>query len=197
MSFYNFAKSVTNGISHLMYHIEYEGLENIPEDGGYIVVSNHRSLWDPIFIAIKLKRQLFFMAKAELFKNKFFGGILKHLGAFPVERGKGDSTAIDHSIQILKENKILAIFPEGTRSKDGTPLRYKSGAAKIALVTKADVLPCCVDFTGKLKFRKRVTVRYGQLIPNKHLRSEEGEIKEIKEATSLIRSSVLTLLGVN
>ena len=103
--FYAIAKFVTNLLIHILYKMRYEGVENIPEGGGYMVCSNHRTNMDPLFIAQKLKTQLFFMAKQELFQNKFVSLIIRGLGAFPVERGKGDSSAIDFAVDTLKSGR--------------------------------------------------------------------------------------------
>lgn len=88
------------------------------------------------------KRHVYFMAKEEIFKNRlatwFFA---KQLGAFPVKRGAGDTGALDTARRIVEEGKLLGIFPEGTRSKDGRLGRAKSGAALIAAQTGASVLP--------------------------------------------------------
>ena len=121
--FYSIVKSFTKVALKIAFRMEYEGIENIPEGGGYMVCANHRTMLDPFFFAPKVKPQLFFMAKQELFKNKFTETFFKALGAFPVERGKGDSGAIDFAMNILREGRILAMFPEGTRSRTGVPLR--------------------------------------------------------------------------
>ena len=85
------------------------------------------------------------MAKAELFSKKigawFFG---KQLGAFPVKRGAGDTGAIDTAKEIVNSGKLLGIFPEGTRSRDGQLGRAKSGAALIAAQTGAAVIPVAI-----------------------------------------------------
>lgn len=85
--FYRFAKAVCNGALTLWFRIEVHGVENLPAEGGYIVVANHRTYLDPVLVGIRMKRQVNFMAKAELFSNKLLGPIIKRLGAFPVSRG--------------------------------------------------------------------------------------------------------------
>ena len=141
MSFYNFARQVMILVSRCQYRLEYEGLENIPENGGFILCSNHISMYDPILVAIRVKPQCFFMAKEELFRFKPLAFLIRALGAFPVSRGKGDTGAIEKAAEIVESGGVLAIFPEGHRSKDGKLLKLKSGAVVVASMTGADLLP--------------------------------------------------------
>ena len=197
MSFYAFCRFFTRLWAPMAYRVQYQGTENIPQRGGYILVSNHRSMADPVVIANRLDQQLFFMAKEELFQNPIAGWVLRHLGAFPVERGKGDTGAVEWAIDLLRQGDVLAMFPEGTRSTTQEPLRPKSGAAFIARATKADILPCCVVLEDKAqaKGRPRLIVRYGKMIPFEELGfSEEISPRELKSATNFMWDRVLTLL---
>lgn len=183
---------------HILFRFRTVGLENLPRgERGFILASNHRHNCDPLFVAIKLRQQVCYMAKAELFQKKWRGKLLKRLGAFPVERGKGDTGAIDWAKQVLRSGDVLGMFPEGHRSKDGTLLRPKSGTAMISSQTKADVVPCAVCFGECLKFRTVVTVRYGKPIPYESLGFTENAVTphEIKAASGLIMSKIEKLLG--
>lgn len=196
--FYRFAKWVCNLFCTIKFKVEVYGSENLPQEGGFILASNHISDYDPILIGIKLKRQLNFMAKAELFENKLFGAVLRGLGAFPVERGKGDNTAIMKAIDTVKGGDVLAIFPEGTRSKDGQLRRFKSGAIVVAAQTGANIIPTSVYIEGiydnKRKLRPRVVVRYGELIPNQQLEVDVENPVTIKKASNCVRNAIAGLL---
>lgn len=194
--FYSIAKFATNILIHILYKMEYEGMENIRQGGGYMVCSNHRTNMDPLFIAQKLKPQLFFMAKQELFQNKFSGLIIKGLGAFPVERGKGDNGAIDFAVDTLKSGKVLAMFPEGTRSKDGIPQRPKSGAALVAMQTHADILPVGISFDLPLHFRSVVKIRYGKMLHFDSLGVEKGVPSEMKAVSKKIMGQIVELVDI-
>ena len=194
--FYTIAKFVTNLMLHILYKMRYEGVENIPAGGGYMVCSNHRTNMDPIFIAQKLKTQLFFMAKQELFQNKFVSLIIRGLGAFPVERGKGDNGAIDFAVDTLKSGRVLAMFPEGTRSKDGIPQRPKSGAALVAMQTHADILPVGISFDQPIHFRSAVTVRYGPLIRYDSLGVQNNAPREMKMVSKRIMGEIVELVDI-
>ena len=160
--FYTILRYIVMGLYHIYYDIHFEGTENVPKDGGNVFASNHRSYQDPVFIAIHTRTPLSYMAKEELFKqNVLFTALIKFFGAFPVSRGKGDTAVIDTSIEKLEMGRNLVIFPEGTRSKDGKVGAGKTGVALVAAVAQTRIVPVGIVFEGSLKFRRRVTVRYG------------------------------------
>lgn len=194
---YRLGKILCNIYCTLVYRVEVHGSEKLPKDRGLVLVCNHVTAFDPIFLALKLKRQLNFMAKAELFKNKLLGALLKGLGAFPVSRGTGDTTAIDKAVETVENGDILAIFPEGTRSKTGEMGRFKSGAVVIAQKTGADIVPASIyieKFEKGLRFRSRVVIRFGEVIQNKALELESTNLSAVKKAGALIKDAVARLL---
>lgn len=135
--------------------------ENVPEKGAAILVSNHESFLDVFFIGFMIKRKVLWMAKEELFHNKFFSAFYTYLGAFPIKRGAGDTTAFRITLDLLKKGEIVGIFPQGTRSKGrGKELKAKHGAAKFAIESKALILPVAVS--GKIKLFSKVTINYGK-----------------------------------
>ena len=143
-----------------------EGTENIPKDGPLVIASNHLSLLDPPVIGVAATRKVHFMAKQELFVP-ILGDIYKALGAFPVRRGGADRAAIKHGIDILNDNKVLAIFPEGTRSKTGKLGKAEPGALMMASKAMATIVPCCVmgtDYRRQGRIWPKVTVRFGKPI---------------------------------
>ena len=146
---YGFVK----GIYYFAYHVKVEGRENLPS-GSYVIASNHRSYADPPLIAVTSGCSKFsFVAKAELFRNPLFGWLIRKLGAFPVSR-----------VSKIKDGRRLVIFPEGTRSKTGKVGKGKTGVALIAARAGVPVVPAGIVYNGKLRFRSRVTVRYGKPI---------------------------------
>ena len=184
----------------IFYSIRFEGKENCPKEGGYVYASNHRSYMDPVLITLGVKRPFAYMAKEELFKqNIFFTAIIKMMGAFPVERGKGDTTVIDTSIEKLEKGKNLVIFPEGTRSYDGKVGKGKTGVALIAAKAHRDVIPVGIIFEGpKLKFRSKILVRYGERISaDELLLSDEASSKELKALKLKIMTAITELVEGN
>ena len=163
---YTILKPILWVLFKLGLRLNVEGTENIPQEGPLVIASNHLSLLDPPVIGVAATRKVHFMAKQELFVP-ILGDIYKALGAFPVRRGGADRAAIKHGIDILKDNKVLAIFPEGTRSKTGKLGKAEPGALMMASKATATIVPCCVigtDFQRQGRIWPKVTVRFGKPI---------------------------------
>lgn len=150
---------------HIWFDLRIEGKENIPKGKAFVYASNHRSYADPVLVVLAGRGRFSFMAKSELFEKPLFAWLIRSLGAFPVERGTGDTAAIDKAIDNVKNGTNLLIFPEGTRSKDGRVGRGKTGVALIAARSGADVIPVGLNYEGKLHFRSKIVVRIGKPIP--------------------------------
>lgn len=163
---YTIAKIILKVLFAIGLRMRVEGEENIPAEGPLVIASNHLSLLDPPVIGVASTRKVHFMAKQELFVP-ILGDLYKILGAFPVRRGGADRAAIKHGIDILKSNQVLAIFPEGTRSKTGKLGKAEPGALMMASKALAIIVPCCVvgtDFRRQEKIWPKVTVRFGKPI---------------------------------
>lgn len=190
--FYRISIFVVGVIWRFWFSLKLNGLEHIPKSGGYILASNHCSSVDPMIVAQGVRKgKIRFMAKAELFDIPVLGIVIRWLGAFPVSRGAGDMSAIETAIHSIENGKILGLFPEGTRSKDGTLQRFKSGLALIAQKTGAGILPVTITYTDGKKFRSQVVVNYGEFIPFSnlcltHTPSGDPNPRELKEATRML-----------
>lgn len=145
---------------HIYFGYKIIGRENIPE-GGCVVCPNHVQLSDPPFAAVALGHQtpLRLMAKKELFeRNKLFAWLIAALGAFPIDRGGADITAIKTALGAVREGRKLIIFPQGTRgASEG---ETKKGAAMLAVKTRAPILPMYI--TENKGFRCKATVVIGK-----------------------------------
>lgn len=196
---YNFIKAIFRPLVHMVYKMEFKGLDNIPKDrSDYIVAINHTCAFDPVFVAMpKEIPPLHFMAKAELFKNPIAAWFLTRMYAFPVKRGKGDTSAIDYGIKIIEENHVMAICPEGKRikDKDGVPQKAKAGVAVIARATGASVLPVAICCDGKIKRGKRVVVKYGSLLSQQDMGLDKEELgpHDIKDAAGMVMDRITAL----
>ena len=160
--FYKIAIALMRFFLFFIFRIEAVGQENAIENGGVVYAANHKSCYDPIVIAATSKRRMTFMAKKELFKFKPFGRILKSLGAFPVNRGKGDVGAVKTGLTILKQEKVMMIFPEGKRVDKGEIVPAKPGVAMFAIHAKVPVMPIMIE--GEYKFMHKIKVIYGKPI---------------------------------
>ena len=134
-----------------------------------------------------------FMAKEELFEiNPIFSWLISKLGAFPVRRGAKDNTAIEKALESLGEGRIFVIFPEGTRSKDGTLGRAKSGVTLIAAQAKVPVVPVYIQY-GRKKFRQNIYISIGEKIPAKHFDVDISDRKMLKQVSSTIMDEIAKL----
>ncbi len=138
--FHYFANKGMRTLFPLIVKLDIRGLENVPQQGPLLAAMNHTNFLDPALVAANLRPDVLPMAKIEAFKfplNLLFHGY----GAFPVRRGEGDLSAMKHSLQILRENHVMLISPEGTRTKSGTLQVPKEGIALLAVKSGAPILP--------------------------------------------------------
>jgi 1-acyl-sn-glycerol-3-phosphate acyltransferase len=128
----------------LVMKMEVQGLEYFPLDGPVIVAANHVTNFDVFPMQFALPRPIFFMGKAELFKNPLMDVVFRNLGSFPVYRGERDAWALQQARRVLEHEQVLGMFPEGTRSKGGGLGVAKTGSARLALETGSPILPMVV-----------------------------------------------------
>lgn len=131
----------------LKFKLRTSGIDHIPLTGAAVVAPNHISGYDPMLVSLAIypRRQLFFMAKKELYKNPVVGWCIRNYGAFPVNRGERDLWAVQHASRVLYAHQLLCLFPEGTRSKNQGKLgRGKTGTVKLALEHQVPVIPTAI-----------------------------------------------------
>lgn len=160
MSFYNFIKGIANIVFKTIYRINVYGEENIKKEGSLILCANHIHNFDPIVLSIAFPRQVNWMAKKQIFKSKILAYFLNKLGAFPVDREEVDLSTFKRALKVLKNERVLGIFPEGTRVKTIDIENAKPGIGLIALKSKTSVLPVFIE--GNYKPFTRINIYYGQ-----------------------------------
>lgn len=139
-------------IIYMFYKVEFKGIENLPQ-GPFVLAANHISNWDPVFLYKKLKNtDICFMAKKELFKNKFLAMILEKFGAFPVDRDGNDIKAVKTGLSVLKNGKVLGIFPQGTRCDEIIPQEVKPGYILFADRCNVPVVPVAIKKNKKIRW---------------------------------------------
>ena len=159
MKFYNFICNLLRILIGIFFRVEITGRENIPDDGKLIMVANHKSWLDPLFMLITVKnRRIIPVAKKELFKVPVLKGILKKLEVISIDRENPSMGTIKEIFRQIKNDRILGIFPEGTRSKTEEFLPAKPGVAMFALKTKADVIPMSIITTYKPFSKVKIVV---------------------------------------
>src|SRR6202790_2611102 len=135
------------------------GREHLPRSGPLLLASNHRSFLDPFVIGTLVRRPVYYMAKRELFEKRLQAWLLNGLGAFPVDRGAGDSDAIDTARAILARGDCVVVFPEGTRVRPGPLGEPRRGVGRLALQTGAPVAPVAVLGTEDVRRGWRIRPR--------------------------------------
>jgi 1-acyl-sn-glycerol-3-phosphate acyltransferase len=151
---------------HALYRPWAKGLENVPEQGGFIFASNHLSFADHFFLPLKVSRRITFLAKADYFngpglKGWLMAGFFRGIGQIPIERsgGRASDAALKTGLKVLGRGDVLGIYPEGTRSPDGRLYRGKTGVARMALEAGCPVIPVAMMDTHRIQ-------PPGQLLPS-------------------------------
>lgn len=177
--FYSFCRSLFRFFFSVFCPLEVKGAENIPQEGPLLIIANHISYWDPVVVGTVMNRQVYFMAKAELFDYPVFGAIIRSLGAFPVSRKKIDRSSLRKAIKLLSEGKVVGIFPEGTRNKKGDLLPFLPGAAFVARKAAVPIIPIALQKKRRRwgnKFFPHYLVNIGR--PFIIEKEKQGDLKE-------------------
>jgi 1-acyl-sn-glycerol-3-phosphate acyltransferase len=186
-----------NAVRPFFCSLRVEGAENVPRKGGVVLACNHPGGMDSFVLGHASPRQVYYMAKRELFNIHPVVTFLLHgIGAFPVNRGARDTAALKNGVNLLREGRLLGMFPEGTRNR-GMPLRRgKSGAVRIALEADAPVVPVVVLGIPHLHEhwynpfnRTQVSVRFG-----KPLRFPADKAEEVPEYTTEVMMAIARML---
>lgn len=207
---YWFLKWIALGpVLRVVFRPRVEGADNVPAEGAAILASNHLSYADWLFMPLTLTRRVTFVAKAEYFntpgikgwfQKKFFSGA----GQVPIDRSGANAAegALKSALSILGAGDLFGIYPEGTRSHDGKLYRGKTGVARLALESKAPVIPCAVVGTdvvappGK-KFGSftRPIVRFGQPLDFSRYEGLENDRYILRSITDEIMYEIMRLSG--
>jgi 1-acyl-sn-glycerol-3-phosphate acyltransferase len=164
--FYLFVGAVSWPFLTGLFRLRADGVENLPQDGGFVLAANHISNFDPWVLGIPLwpRRYLRFMAKSELFWWPV-GPLISAAGAFKVRRGERDVEAINTAVELVREGHIVVMFPHGTRQRKGLVKKHQprahTGAARIALQAGVPLVPAAIEGTDSLLRLARLRVRYG------------------------------------
>lgn len=203
--FYHPGTAIAGFLARLLFRARIEGVEHIPRTGAFILVSNHCSNLDPPILGWAsghhVGRVVHFMAKIEMRGWPVVGYLATQAGVFFVRRGEGDRAAQRFSMKALADGRPLALFVEGTRSRDGHFKAGKPGAALLAMRSGAALLPVGIAgthriFPGRSRWPHptRVTVRFGA--PFTLAADSEGRLDRValKEGTERIMQAIEALL---
>jgi glycerol-3-phosphate dehydrogenase (NAD(P)+) len=169
-------RAILQPFFHIYFRMVRIGREHIPAEGPVILASNHRSFIDPFVIGTMVRRPVYYVAKRELFEfHPVLTWLLSALGAFPVDRGAGDTDMIETAKGILDRGGIVLMFPEGTRIRPGSLGKPKRGVGRLALETGAPVVPIAVIGTEDVRRGWRIRPRKVRLRAGPPLRFPKVE----------------------
>ena len=172
LSLYQLSTRIFKLFLLLWNRLRVRGAENVPDEGGVIIASNHASFLDPPVIGSGYRRRpIHFMARDTLWDSRFGSWWMSRVGCIPVARGTGDLKALKQTIRLLKEGKVVAMFPEGTRSEDGELQEPHGGIGFIIEKSGCSVVPAYIDGTfeafpkgAKWIKPKKVSITFGKPI---------------------------------
>jgi 1-acyl-sn-glycerol-3-phosphate acyltransferase len=191
LNFYDVVKAIATPIIRIFYKIEVLGAENVPMDEPLIFASNHKNNLDPFLIGAFMPRNVCYMAKKELFKNKLVGYILNKLNVFPVDRNKTGASTIKVALKILKSKQALGIFPEGSRIKGSELGKAKAGTAMLSIKGKARVCP--VSIIGNYKLFSKITLYIDKPVSFDEYYGEKLTSKDYED----ISQKILDIINMN
>jgi 1-acyl-sn-glycerol-3-phosphate acyltransferase len=174
------------------FDLRADGVDHVPRTGGVLLLANHQSFLDPVLVALRLEREIAFLARSTLFQGAF-GAFIQYLNAFPVKQGKGDVGAMKQTIELLKHGHAVVVFPEGARTFDGHVQPLAPGVALLIQRAKVPVVPIAIEGafdawprTRKLPQPARIRVAYGRAIA-------PGEV-DAREVVGRVEASIRSLL---
>ncbi len=183
--FYRWTQRMTAVTFGALGKLESHGSENIPRRGGVILLSNHVSYLDPFIIGTAAHREIHYMARHDVFRIPGLRQFIVALNAYPVRRGAADRGALKHTLSLLKAGKVVLIFPEGTRSVDGTLGKAHDGVSFI--VHSADVPTIPVFLKGTILPRNAKCIRPTQLSATFGSPLDFNEVRQIADRRELYR----------
>ncbi len=201
-------KAILKPILRVLYGIKVEGLQNVPKKGSAIIAANHLSFLDSFFIPLVVnRRKVTYLAKADYFKSWKTAWFFKMAGQIPIDRQGGEKSerALNTALQVLKEGKLLGIYPEGTRSPNDKLHRGRTGVARLALAAKVPIIPCGLIGTlevmppdaklPKLFGRPKVVVRFGKPLELSRFAGRERDRFVLRSITDELMYEIMLLSG--
>lgn len=202
---YRLIRAVLGRAVRLMYRVEVDGLDRVPEDGPVILAANHLSFMDSIFLVVTNRRPIAFVAKAEYFEHRGRRALFSATGQIPLQRGSpaGARRTMAAAAEVLANDGTIGIYPEGTRSRDGQLHRGHRGPALLALGNEATIVPVGLIGTDAIQPPgqrlprpfKTVRVRYGH---PRHVHASEirgTKAARVREVTDEVMHDIAALSG--
>ncbi len=189
------AQGVLRSVLGPYYRFTATGTEHVPERGAVVLASNHDSLLDIPFLVVACPRPVWFMAKRELFRGPVATWFFHVMGGFPVDRAGPDLLALRAALAVVRSGRVLAMYPEGTRSRDFLP--FLPGAAWVALSAGAPLLPVGIRGTAdamprgsRLPRRARIRMAFGEPVALPREDDPRARLERARKVTDELRAEV-------
>jgi 1-acyl-sn-glycerol-3-phosphate acyltransferase len=202
---YPVARAVIRPVFHKLWHIEAEGLENVPTDGPALICPNHISVLDSFFVPAVLPRRITYVGKAEYMDSWKTKYLFPALGMIPLDRSGGSASerALSTAARVLERGELFGIYPEGTRSRDGKLHKGHTGAARLALKVGAPLVPVGIVGTDRIqppdarfpKLRETATLRFGKPIGVGRYADRAGDRLVLRQVTDELMYEIRELSG--
>jgi len=186
--------------AHIL-RISVEDEHLIPESGPVILMSNHQSNLDPLLLGWAARRPLNMPAKIELFRIPILKQFIEGLGSYPVDRDARDSASLRRSLSVLRQGRVLAVFPEGTRSRTGEVGPFTTMLTRLAMREGAPIVPVSMTGTGAIlppgkrlpALRSKIVIRFGSPVDLSGWAGRRPTDHDLKRSTEEIRRRVIEL----
>jgi 1-acyl-sn-glycerol-3-phosphate acyltransferase len=203
-----FAETILIPPIAMWFRWHFEGFEHIPSEGAALVAGNHISYFDPLahgYFLEKAGRRPRYMAKIELFRNRYTGPVLRGARQIPVVRGSGDAAPIDAAVRALKAGEVVVVYPESTvtTNEDFSPMQGKTGIARLTLASSVPVVPLAVWGSAPvwqkggrrdLKFGRPIWVKAGPPLDFSRYEGGEEDPKVLREITDQVMAELSLLV---
>jgi 1-acyl-sn-glycerol-3-phosphate acyltransferase len=174
LPFYTGSRALCRLLIRAIYGFRADNAVNVPANGPVIVACNHVSYLDPVVLGIGFRRPVTYLAKKELFALPVLGPVITGLGVYPLDRDAGGVAAVRAALRALKDGRCIGIFPEGTRNLTGA-VQGKGGAALLASLSGAPVVPAAISGTRHARPFHRIRVVYGEPMHVERKRKADGD----------------------
>jgi 1-acyl-sn-glycerol-3-phosphate acyltransferase len=198
-------KGVLTPVMRVSFRIHVDGSNHVPKQGPVILACNHRSFLDSIFLPLVVHRRVTFVAKAEYFDDPKTAWFFRGVGQIPIRRegGAASERALETAFGVLQNGRVFAIYPEGTRTRDGLMHRGHTGVARLAFRSGASVIPVGMIGTDDVqpidskmpKFGRSVTIRFGEPIDPTRYGARLDDHLALRELTDEVMYEICELSG--
>jgi 1-acyl-sn-glycerol-3-phosphate acyltransferase len=203
-----FAESVLIPPIWTWFRWRFEGLEHVPSEGPALIACNHISYFDPLaqgYFLEKAGRRPRYLAKIELFRNRYTGPVLRGTRQIPVIRGSGDTAPIDAAVRALRAGEVVVVYPESTvtSNEDLSPMQGKTGIARLTLAAWVPVIPVAVwgsapvwqrDGRRDLKFGRPIWVKAGPPLDFSSYEERRSEPAALRDVTDQVMAELTVIV---